>query len=167
MNAWYAVYTHARMEKWARSNLWERGFEVYLPVYRRQRRHARKVDWISSPLFPRYLFVRADLEAGQRRSLATAPGVANLVSFGNVTPCVDDSVIAAIRAREDENGDVRLCEANELKAGDTVRLHCGALQHKMGLFLQAADAERVIVLLELLGREVKVKVPTASLVRAG
>lgn len=167
MNAWYAVYTHARMERWARSNLWERDFEVYLPLYRKQRRHARKVDWVSAPLFSRYLFVRADLEAGDRQAVATAPGVAELVSFGSRTPKVDDAVIAEIRRREDDNGDVRLCQADQLKAGDLVRLDSGALQDKTGLFLQTSDAERVIVLLELLGRQVKVKVPTASLVRAG
>ena len=71
MKAWYAVYTHARMEKWARSNLWERGFEAYLPVYHKERRHARKVDWVAAPLFPRYLFVRADLEAGEGRHVDT------------------------------------------------------------------------------------------------
>ena len=37
---WYAVYTHTRTERWARSNLWERGFEVYLPEYLKERRHA-------------------------------------------------------------------------------------------------------------------------------
>ena len=79
---WYAVYTQARMEKWARSNLWERDFEVYLPQYSRQRRHARKTDWVSAPLFPRYLFVAADPDAPGRRSINSAPGVVSVVSFG-------------------------------------------------------------------------------------
>lgn len=167
MDAWYAIYTHARMEKWARTNLWERGFEVYLPLYRKQRRHARKVDWVTAPLFPRYLFVRADLEAGDKRALTTAQGVDHLVSFGTATPRIDDRIIAEIRAREDENGNIRLCDAEQLKPGDAVRLHSGALYDKTGLFLQISDSERVLVLLELLGRQVKVKVPKASLVRAG
>lgn len=167
MEAWYAVHTQARMEKWARSNLWEQGFEVYLPVYRKQRRHARKVDWISAPLFPRYLFVRADLQRSGRRLITSAHGVDHLVSFGNDTPKIDDRVIAEIQAREDENGNVRLCDAEQLKTGDPVRMHSGALVDKTGLFVQVSDAERVVVLLELLGRQVRVKVPTASLVRAG
>lgn len=167
MDAWYAIYTHTKMEKWARANLWERGFEVYLPLYRKQRRHARKVDWVTAPLFPRYLFVRADLEAGDRRALTTAPGVDHLVSFGNSTPKIDDRIVAEIRAREDAEGNVRLCDPAQLKAGDTVRLHSGALYDKTGLFLQSSDADRVVVLLELLGRQVKVKVPAASVIRAG
>ena len=73
MKQWYAVYTKPRMELWARSNLWERGFEVYLPQYRKLRRHARKLDIIAAPLFPRYLFVRADLGRSGGGGRSTAP----------------------------------------------------------------------------------------------
>ena len=64
MKRWYAVRSPPRMELWARTNLWDRGFEVYLPRYRKQRRHARRREWVPRPLFPGYLFVSADLEAG-------------------------------------------------------------------------------------------------------
>lgn len=167
MTAWYAVHTHARMERWARSNLWERDFEVYLPVYRKQRRHARKVDWVSAPLFPRYLFVHADLEAGDRRAIVTAPGVDYMVAFGNRTPKLDDRVIAALKQREDENGDIRLCVADDLKPGDAVQMHSGAMQDQVGRFLQMADSQRVVVLLDLLGRQVRATVPVANLSRTG
>ncbi len=162
---WYAVYTQARMEVWARSNLWERGFEVYLPQYRRQRRHARKTDWVSAPLFPRYLFVAADPDAPGRRSINSAPGVVNLVSFGDRPATMDNDVIAAIRAREDEAGHVHLVDPNSLTPGDKVRLHSGAMADHEGLFECRGDAERVVILLNLLGREVRVKVPANSIAR--
>ena len=75
MKAWYCAYTQPCMELWARANLWERGLEVYLPLYRRRRSHARRVDWVSAPLFPRYLFVAADLEAGERRRIVSHPSI--------------------------------------------------------------------------------------------
>ncbi len=68
MTRWYAVHTQAGSELWARSNLWERGIEVYLPRCLKRRRHARRTDWIATPLFPRYLFVRSDLGGGARKS---------------------------------------------------------------------------------------------------
>jgi len=162
---WYAVYTQARMEKWARSNLWERGFEVYLPQYRRQRRHARKTDWVSAPLFPRYLFVSADPENPGQRSINSAPGVINLVSFGERPATISDQIIQAIRAREDAAGHVKLVETNTLKPGDQVRLHSGAMADHVGLFERRGDADRVVILLSLLGREVRVKVPANSIAR--
>jgi len=165
MNAWYAVYTYARMEKWARSNLWERGYEVYLPQYRKQLRHARKVDWISAPLFPRYLFVTADLELGERRGVVTAPGVVSMVAFGERPATLPQAAIDEIKAREDENGNVQLCDPRSLSVGDQVRLHDGALRDHVGLFEFKTDDERVVILLDLLGRQVRVRVSPGSISR--
>ena len=162
---WYAVYTQARMELWARSNLWERDLEVYLPQYRKQRRHARKTDWVSMPLFPRYLFVAADPDAPGRRSINSAPGVVSLVSFGERPATISDHVIQAIQAREDEAGHVRLVDPDALTPGDQVRLHSGAMAEHIGLFERRGDADRVVILLHLLGREVRVKVPANSIAR--
>ena len=142
MTAWYAVHTHARMERWARSNLWERDFEVYLPVYRKQRRHARKVDWVSAPLFPRYLFVHADLQAGDRRAIVTAPGVDYMVAFGNRTPKLDDRVIAALKQREDENGDIRLCVADDLKPGEWYDVARNGRVDKLKVYKPEAESEQ-------------------------
>jgi transcriptional antiterminator RfaH len=165
MMAWYAVYTNARMENWARSNLWERGFEVYLPQYRKQRRHARKVDMVTAPLFPRYLFVRADLEAGDRRHIVTARGVASLVAFGERAAPIRDDIIAEIRSREDADGHIRLCDPAELAPGDKVRLHSGAMQDAIGIFDCASDKDRVLILLNLMGRAVRVTVSADSVSR--
>ncbi len=159
---WYAVYTHARMERWARSNLWERGFEVYLPEYRKERRHARKTDWVNAPLFPRYLFVAADPKF-PGRSINTAPGVVGLVSLGERPGLIADPVIQEIRSREDEAGHVQLVDPNRLAPGELVRLESGAMADHVGLFERRSDAERVVILLNLLGREVRVKVPSNSI----
>lgn len=165
MRAWYAVYTHANMEKWARTNLWERDFDVYLPQYNKQRRHARKVDWVSAPLFPRYLFVHADLQAGERPRIITAPGVNHLVAFGSRSTPVSDDIIDEIRAREDTDGHINLVDPKALKPGDKVQLHAGALCDSVGLFQHMADKDRVVILLNLLGRTVKVKAPIKSVQR--
>jgi len=165
MTAWYAVYTQARMEKWARSNLWERDLEVYLPLYSKQRRHARRVDTVTAPLFPRYLFVRADLARTGRRAIASAPGVSELVSFGNRPAVVDDAIIAEIRSRQDDSGNVIMCEPSPLKAGERVRVQMGALRDTVGLFQQMADDQRGIILLDLMGRSVRVKAPVDAIAR--
>ena len=163
---WYAVYTQSRMEKWARSNLWERGFEVYLPQYCRQRRHARKTDWVSAPLFPRYLFVAVGADSPSRRSINGSPGVISLVSFGERVATVHDEIIQAIRAREDKGGHVCLVELDALSPGDQVRLHSGSMAEHVGLFERRGDGDRVVILLSLLNREVRVTVPANSIARA-
>ena len=162
---WYAVYTQARMEKWARSNLWERGHEVYSPQYLKQRRHARKTDWVPTPLFPRYLFVAVDPENLSRRSINSAAGVINLVTFGDRPATMADTIIQEIRAREDEAGHVKLVDPKSLIPGEQVRLCSGALADHMGFFERKSDADRVVILLNLLGREVRVGVPSNSIAR--
>jgi transcriptional antiterminator RfaH len=155
---WYAVQTQARMELWARSNLWQRGFEVYLPRHARRRRHARRVDMVTLPLFPGYLFVQADMGRGDRRRIDSAPGVIRTVSFGDRPAALADTVIAEIRRREGEDGLVHLDPTLGLKPGEAVRLTDGALADLVGLFDGASEANRVTMLLTILGRPVRVRV---------
>jgi len=79
MQQWYAVHTQASAEQKADFHLRNQGFEVYLPSYRKQRRHARRVDWIKAPLFPRYLFVRMDIETTPWRRIHSTIGVSYLL----------------------------------------------------------------------------------------
>ena len=158
MKAWYAVYTKAQEEVWARNNLEDRGLEAYLPRYRKRRFHARRLDYLPAPLFPRYLFVRADLAAGQRPRIVTAPGVSYLVSFGDRAPSLADAIIEEIRGREGPDGLVRLGSEEGFKRGEKVRVRDGAFCEKVGLFDCDADDNRVFILLDLMGRQVRVKI---------
>ena len=162
---WYAVYTQARRENWARSNLWERGHEVYLPLYRRQRRHARKTDCVSAPLFPRYLFVSKNPDRPGRRSIISARGVISLVTFGDRPATVEDKIIHEIRARENDSGHVQLVDQKSLIPGEKVRLHSGIMTDHVGLFERGCESDRVVILLNLLGREVRVGAPSNSISR--
>ena len=59
MRYWYVIYTIHNQEFRAEANLKKQGFQLYLPKYIGTRKHARKVDKILKPLFPRYLFIKA------------------------------------------------------------------------------------------------------------
>ena len=163
--AWYCAYTQPRLELWARANLWEKGLEAYLPLYRKRRSHARRVDWVSAPLFPRYLFVQADLEAGDRRRIAGARGVAQLVAFGERPAAVPEEILAALRGREDASGHVEV--SPRFQPGEALRVSEGALLDQVGLFQGLDDEKRVIVLLTLLNRPVSVRLPAHAVSRAG
>jgi len=163
---WFAVQTQPRLELWARTNLWQRGFEVYLPRHARRRRHARRIDTVTVPLFPGYLFVRADMARGDRRRIDSAPGVAGLVAFGERPPAVPDPVIVEIRSREGPDGLVRLDPALGLRPGDPVQVAGDALVDQYGLFDGITESGRVAVLLTLLGRQLRVNVTADRIVRA-
>lgn len=153
---WYVVQTQPNAEAKAALNLRRQGFEVYWPRYLKQRRHARKVDVAAKPLFPRYMFVAIDIAAQRWRSVQSTFGVARLVCNGDEPARVPDGVVDVIRAREDGNGFVTLDIKPAFAPGDKVRVVAGAFAESRGLFANLADHDRVSILLEMLGRKVRV-----------
>ena len=166
MKRWYVVYTRARGEAWAAGNLVKQGFEVYFPKIRKEVRHARRIRSVLAPLFPRYLLVRLDTERQRWRSVNGTFGVSHIICQGETPAPVPDQVISAIRGREDESGVVRLVPKG-LKPGDQVRVREGAFADYSALLKEICGQERVILLLELMGRSVRVTVPLENIAAAG
>ncbi len=156
---WYAVHTQVRGEDKARPHLERQGFAVYLPRYAKRRRHARRVDWVARPLFPRYLFVAMDVESTRWRAINSTVGVCGIVTQGERPAEVPAQVINEIRARENSAGLIEIKPS--LRKGQTVRICDGPLNERVGFVDRVDDDdERVVLLLGLLGREVRVRLPT-------
>lgn len=166
MFTWYAVHTHAQAEEKARLNLQNQGFLIYLPRFRKLRRHARRREWVSAPLFPRYLFVQFDAAVTQWRAINSTFGVDKIVGVGNRPYVVPLEVIDAIRARETADGLIDLGAERSLNRGDRVQILDGPFGDVVGLFECKISKERVIVLLNLLGRVARVCVPLGSVATA-
>lgn len=162
---WYVVVTQPNNEARARENLERQGFSVYLPRYRRTRKHARKTESVLRPLFPRYLFVGLDLARDRWRSVQSTLGVQSLVTSGDRPSEVPEAVIAAIQEREGEDGLVQI-SAPPLPKGAKVRVLDGIFEDAVGVFERVAGEQRVAVLLQLLGREVMALLPNESVAAA-
>lgn len=165
MSGWFVVRTQPRAEERASWHLNNQGYEVYLPRYRKQVRHARKTETVLRPLFPGYVFVRIDTLRQRWRSINGTVGVISLVQFGNEPVSVPAAVVDAIRTREDVGGVVSLAPEG-LKKGDVVRVRDGAFADYTALLEEVSDEKRVILLLDLMGREVRVSVPVENLAKA-
>jgi transcriptional antiterminator RfaH len=157
---WYVVQTQANGEAKAAENLRRQGYEIYLPRYLKRRRHARKVDIVAKPLFPRYMFVTIDMATQRWRSIQSTSGVSHLVTNGDEPAAVPEGVVYALRGREDSKGFVMLDVAPGFAPGDKVRVLAGAFMDNTGLFNGMADHDRVSILLEMLGRQVRVVLDT-------
>lgn len=162
---WYVVITQPNNEARAQENLQRQGFSVYLPRYRRTRKHARKTESVLRPLFPRYLFVGLDLARDRWRSVQSTFGVQGMVKVGDRPSAVPEAVIAAIQEREGDDGLVQL-GAPILPKGTKVRVLDGIFEDAVGVFERVADRQRVAVLLQLLGREVMALLPNESIAAA-
>jgi transcriptional antiterminator RfaH len=156
VSRWYVVQTQPHCEKKAVWHLERQGFDAYLPRYEKRRRHARRIETVAAPLFPRYLFVAIDMAAQRWRSIQSTIGVSRLVCNGDDPAVVAHGVVDGLRRREDERGFVQLDARPRFAIGDKVRIVDGIFASCLGLFDGISDRERVAVLLDLLGRKVRV-----------
>lgn len=163
---WFVAQTQVHAEAKAANNLLRQGFEIYLPRYLKRRRHARKVDTVAAPLFSRYLFVNVDVATQRWRAIQSTFGVSRLVMNGDEPAAVSLDVIGALRAREDDKGFVKLERRPLFAPGDKVRVLSGAFIDNLGLFEGLADRDRVAILLDLLGRKVRVMLDADLVVAA-
>jgi len=163
---WYVVQTQAKAENKAVAHLARQGFATYLPRYLKRRRHARRVDVVAAPLFPRYLFVAIDLTEQRWRSIYSTVGVSRLISTGDIPAPVPEQVVDLLKGREDEAGFVRLDVRPRFGLGDKVRILEGAFYDCLGIYDGTPDRERVAILLDLLGRKVRVLLDAEAIAAA-
>jgi len=154
--AWYVVQTHPSAETKAASHLLRQGYSIYLPRYLRRRSHARRVDTVAVPLFPRYLFVTVDRLAQRWRSIQSTIGVARLVCNGEEPAVLSGAVVDELMGRQNEAGFIQLDVGPRFSPGDKIRVVHGVFAARLGLFEDMTDRERVAILLDLLGRKVRV-----------
>lgn len=162
---WFVAHTHVHAEAKAAFNLARQGYAVFFPRYRKRRSHARKVEMVRAPLFPRYVFVQVDVGAQRWRSINSTIGIVHLVCHGDEPAVVPHRVIAELKGREDADGLIKL-DPPAFKSGDKVVVQHCAFENCLGLFERMTDRERVIVLLELLGRKVRVAMDAAAVAAA-
>jgi transcriptional antiterminator RfaH len=153
---WYVAQTRPRAEGLAVAHLNRQGFPTYLPRYLKRRRHARRVEIVAAPFFPRYLFVSVDMETQRWRSIQSTLGVSRLVCNGDQPAVVDNRIIESLHQRENDLGFIQLDRRPRFQVGEKVRILDGAFSDSLGLYEGMTDRERVTILLDLLGRKVRV-----------
>jgi transcriptional antiterminator RfaH len=163
--SWFAVQTQSRSEEKAHHHLVSQGFMIYLPRYRRRVRHARRIETVLRPLFPGYLFVQFDPEWTRWRAINGTVGVHHILTNGELPQRVPEAIVQEIKAREDETGAVTLLPSS-LAPGQRVRLIDGPLAEVSGLFEEAQDDKRVVLLFTLMGRSVRVVASSAVVAAA-
>jgi transcriptional antiterminator RfaH len=163
---WFVAHTQPHAEAKATFHLKRQGFETYVPRYLKRRRHARKIETVAAPLFPRYLFVAFDTSAQRWRSIYSTVGVSRLVSNGDDPTMVPDGIVEELKSREDANGFIKLDSRSRFRPGDEIRVLDGAFSSCLGLFEGMAERERIAILLDLLGRKVRVVLDAELVVAA-
>lgn len=164
MEKWCVAHTQPQKEDVATKNLLDQDFEVYCPKFKKLRRHARRVDEILVPLFPRYLFVRIDMEVHGWRAINGTRGVQYLLVQDNKPRSVPDKVIEELKNQESNEGIVPIESLSLFTAGDKVEVLEGPLKGQIAYFDKFSDKDRSLILVEFLGRHMKVPITSSHII---
>lgn len=165
MTAWVVAHCHANAETKAEAHLRRQGFDVYLPKFKTTRNHARRIETVIRPLFPRYVFVGLNEAAVHWRPIRSTIGVCNLVSAGDHPLPVPDWVIDQLQHREDANGLFASESGEPYRKGESITVTGGPFLGCQGAFESISGDQRVAVLLDIMGRQVKTVVSRGSVRR--
>ena len=155
---WWVLYTRHQHEKTVAEVLSAKGFEVFLPLYESIRSWKDRAKLISLPLFPGYVFVRADLN--RRLQVASTPGVHMILSRGDKIATVPESEIRAIRVTIE--GSNQFEPHPFLKCGQRVRLKQGPLEGVEGILVRKKNVYRLVLSVDMLAQSVAVEVDAAD-----
>jgi transcriptional antiterminator RfaH len=148
MSYWAVVQTEPNRETVAAKHLWRAGYAIYLPRIQTAKRIV--------PLFPTYAFVRI---ADRWYSAENTIGVVRLLKDADRPARVNDDIVQAIVAQE-RGGFVKLPNPKpRLKPGDKVTVIRGNFLGHLGLYEGTSGKARERILLDLLGRKVRIDVP--------
>ena len=148
-------------ENSAASALLERDFDVYLPQapqFTSGTDHA-----VEAPLFPGYVFVRGPFNRSRREAVSSLPGVIGWVRFDGAVPTVEAEAVADLKRRVESlnrSGGIW----HEYAPGERVSVRLGTLDGTAEVLeLPASPSDRVNVLLQFMGQQVRASVPWSSI----
>jgi len=156
LGPWVCLFSQPHRERIAMGSLNEAGFDVYLPFCRKYVLRSRKRVTMSVPLFPRYLFARARAGGPRITTCHRMRGVSGFANRKLEQSLLSETIIAAIRERHDEDGDVIL-DFSRFTPGQLVKIIDGPFTALHAVFDEPDDRKRSFILLDLLGKTHRVK----------
>ena len=162
--AWYVIQSKPHKENQLCAYLQTQKLDVYYPTLRVTPTNPRASK--IRPLFPRYLFVHTSLDEVGMSALRWLPHAIGIVQFDGYAAPVPDAVIHEIKRRVSALQESGGPTFHGLKRGDRVRITQGALAGYEALFdMRLSGSERVQVLLEMLGRQVRMQLHASQIER--
>ena len=155
MPRWFAIRTSPRWELRASTELFQRGFEIYVPLCHVKHKWSDRTKVVDVPLFPGYLFSRFLMK--DRVRVLQASGVKQILGIGETPAPISESEIDNLRTLVDARP--VLVPWPYLQAGQRVRVDRGPLAGVQGFVVRAEEGSlRIVVSVDLLQRSVSAEI---------
>jgi transcriptional antiterminator NusG len=151
---WYAIRVKPRHEKVVAAMLNSKGFDRFLPLYKRSVRYAGRRREHELPLFPGYVF--SCFDALNRLPILVTPGVIYIVGTPEGPTPLDASEIDGIRRAVELR--LSLQPHPYLGVGDKVCITDGPLAGVEGILIESRTSVRLVLSVSLLQRSVLLEI---------
>ncbi len=154
---WYATYTRSKHEQKVNGRLERKKIETFLPLIERWSRRKDRRKRIHLPLFPGYLFVRAEMDAHTHLEILKTDSVVRILCHGDKPAPIPDEQIHAIQVLI-KNG-IAVTPYPYLREGMRVRVVNGPLSGVEGILVKTKpDKQRLLLSVDLIQESVSVEI---------
>jgi transcription antitermination factor NusG len=151
---WYALAVKPRHDKAVTRILENKGYETFLPLYKKRHRYATRCKESELPLFPGYVFCRFDITA--RLPILTTPGITNILGAGKMPIAVDEREISSLQSAI--HAQFSVAPFPYLETGQKVRIIDGSLAGVEGIVMSSKAPLRLVLSITLLQRSVLLEI---------
>ncbi len=152
LRAWYVVATKPRQEAVAQEHLIRQGYSTLLPTLHFKKRRRGKWQQVTEPTFPGYVFVGLEPGTDDMAPIRSTQGCRDLVRFGQQPAVVPEDIVKVLQKGNSAQGASSDEVANPFSPGDVVMIEDGPFQGLSAVFRMIKGADRVQLLITLLGR---------------
>lgn len=158
---WYCLRSQPKRERIAASQLrLLPEVEVFLPLVKYTTNSKKGKHTAIEAMFPNYLFAR--FHPVKQRAVGYAKGVSYIIKCGEALQVVDSHIISELRSVTVE--DYLELKPEPFRIGDNVTIIRGIFSDSTATITQLKPAaERVVVLMEILGRPMEIELPSDTL----
>jgi len=165
MQHWHLLMTKPREDARAEQNLLNQGYELFRPLLRQYQVKKGKQVAVSEPLFPRYLFIRLDDVLSNWAKIRSTRGVARLVRFSDLPAIVPDHMIGELRSQCKGENIIDLTENKPYvyEKGEEIEITVGSFRGIRAIIKEQMAQDRVVLLMNLLGKEQEIEIPLSQI----
>jgi transcription antitermination factor NusG len=154
LRQWFALAVKPRFDKTVARALDTKGFETFLPLYKKRHDYGARSKEFELPLFPGYVFCR--FNALIRLPIVTTPGVTHILGAGNGLVPVSETEIASLQTAI--KAQLPLQPFPFLEVGQRVRIEAGVLAGVVGVIVSVKRSMSLVLSVTLLQRSVLLEI---------
>ena len=154
-DSWFVIWTESRAEKKVEARIAALGLSPWLPMVKERHRWSDRWREVVSPLFPGYLFARA--QSAEWHKVLGTPGVLTVVQDGGRPALLEDGFVSGLRDAIERDGAApeSVAEVFDYRTGDDVVIvQEGALKGVRGVVRERRSKRQLVIWVSEIGRGV-------------